>query len=343
MKVILGAIGVGLMVGLFFLRYTSVTSSQSIGASAFTADLSTPIKSQSLSQTWIVSADQAVALLNQEARLLDVRGMKRFKSRFPGAKPVRWQDFSRPQAPWRGNLLESDAVLTQKLQQLEIASDRPVVVVGDARAGWGEEGRIVWMLRTLGHDQAVWIDGGGRALKQALAQNPLQQSSSGNSLVKAQVKFQVNRRSDWLIQAEELRKGLDAEQTTTESFAVIDTREPREYAGRTPYGEQRGGHVPGAINIYFKDWLDEKGLLLPREVLLNQLAAQGITPETEVIAYCTGGIRSGWLVSVLVSLGFQAKNYAGSMWEWSALPVSEYPLVQGDQSRKINNWVIVER
>ena len=46
-----------------------------------------------------------------------------------------------------------------------------------------------------------------------------------------------------------------------------------------------------------------------------------------VISYCTGGIRSGWLVALLVDLNFPTpRNYAGSMWEWSASDPSTHPL-----------------
>ena len=41
----------------------------------------------------------------------------------------------------------------------------------------------------------------------------------------------------------------------------------------------------------------------------------------------SGGVRSAWLVVVLMDLSFaHARNYAGSMWEWSALPSDQYPL-----------------
>ncbi len=30
------------------------------------------------------------------------------------------------------------------------------------------------------------------------------------------------------------------------SFSIIDTREEREFEGSTPYGENRGGHIPKA-------------------------------------------------------------------------------------------------
>jgi thiosulfate/3-mercaptopyruvate sulfurtransferase len=108
---------------------------------------------------------------------------------------------------------------------------------------------------------------------------------------------------------------------------VIDTRSPGEFAGATPYGEQRGGHIPGAVHFYFKDLMDAKGYLLPRDQIISQLNRLGINYDTPIATYCTGGVRSAFFVSVLADLGFtNIKNYAGSMWEWSAATASSYPL-----------------
>jgi thiosulfate/3-mercaptopyruvate sulfurtransferase len=69
------------------------------------------------------------------------------------------------------------------------------------------------------------------------------------------------------------------------------------------------------------------GKLLPEAKLWKVLKSRGVTPDKQVVAYCTGGVRSAWLVAVLAELGYQnVANYAGSMWEWSAQSADEYPL-----------------
>lgn len=263
---------------------------------------------------WIVDATEAKQLIEQGATLLDTR---RFAlTRLQGAVYVNWQQFSPEHAITRGRLLEENALLTQKLQSLGISRQKPVVVFANPPSGWGEDGRIVWMLRTLGHSQTVMVDGGFEAL---LAANVPVQQRQDAAVVPGD--FVVSRNSAWEIQRDELRDHLGQN-----NMVVIDTREPREFAGKTPYGEQRGGHVPGAINLYFKQLLGEDGKLLSAQEIRAQLKDAGISPDTQVVVYCTGGIRSGWLASVLVTLGYQVRNYAGSMWEWSAGPADSYPL-----------------
>ncbi|MEG4144745.1 rhodanese-like domain-containing protein [Microcoleus sp. Pol12B5] len=270
-----------------------------------------------LANNWIVNADLAKQLLEQEATLLDARApILKWFCRLPPAIPVTWQEFSLSDFPHKGKIIENNTVLTQKLQAIGICQDKPVIVVADSVKGWGEEGRIVWMLRTLGHEKAVFVDGGYRALIKAginrvkAAKNP---PKTGD--------FVISRRSNWEIRRDELTAILGYE-----NLVIIDARERREYAGKTPYGEKRGGHIPGAVHLYYKQLMDRRGQLLTREEIVAIWQQKGVSQSTQIVSYCTGGIRSAWLTCVLTNMGFNAKNYAGSMWEWSASPADRYPL-----------------
>lgn len=273
-----------------------------------------PELTKSLEQRWIVSATEAKQLIEQGATLLDTR--KLALKRPQGAIYVDWRQFSPQEPATRGKLLDQEDVLTQRLQAMGISKQTPVVVFANPPAGWGEDGRIVWMLRTLGHSQVVMVDGGFEALVDVGV--PMQQ---GTTNAPEMGDFVVERNATWEIQQDQLQAELGKD-----NLAVIDTREAREFAGKTPYGEWRGGHVPGAINLYFKEFLGPDGKLLPSDAIRVKLEDSGITSDTQVVVYCTGGIRSGWLAAVLVTLDYQVKNYAGSMWEWSAAPADSYPL-----------------
>ena len=188
-----------------------------------------------------------------------------------------------------------------------------MIVAGDPATGWGENGRIVWMLRTLGHTQAVLVDGGYSALV-AVESSRIKQQNKGN--------FVVEKRDNWLINKEELKKLIKGG-----NVVIIDSRSPREYEGKSPYGETRGGHIPGAISLHYREFMDAQGKLRSREAILAELEAKGVSLGDQIVIYCTGGVRSAWLTVVLIDLGFNARNYAGSMWEWSAGDEEEYPLL----------------
>jgi thiosulfate/3-mercaptopyruvate sulfurtransferase len=285
-------------------------------AGALSFGLPQSAKAETLAASdWVIDAAQARALLAEGALLLDTRG-EDLRDALPvsGATAVAWQDFSNPDLPNKGQLLEDDAVLTEKLRALGVSMGTPVIAIADTANGWGEDGRVVWMLRTLGHENSYLIDGGVTALLAGgdLAVTPA--AVPGD--------FIVARTAAYEIKKEELVTLID-----NPDVVIIDTREPREYAGETPYGESRGGHIPGARHVFFKDLVGADGKIVEGEALKVRLADLGIGEDTEVVSYCTGGIRSGFVTAVLSSAGIKARNYAGSMWEWSAQDNASYPLV----------------
>ncbi len=262
---------------------------------------------------WIIGADQARALLADGAVLFDTRSDDQ-RSALPveGAVPVAWPAFTEPDLPDKGKLLSDDTVLTGKLQALGVLAGKPVVVIADSQNGWGEDGRIVWTLRSLGKADSFMVDGGVAAL---LADGPVTVAAATPG------DFIVARTDAYGITKEQLKADLGQP-----NLVILDTREPREYAGETPYGEARGGHVPGAQPLYYRDLVGENGKVLEGDALRARLDALGVGPDTTVVSYCTGGIRSGFVTAVLQTAGIDARNYAGSMWEWAAAPEADYPL-----------------
>lgn len=291
------SVGVGLVVA---------TSPAQVQAEAIPSDLAS---------RWVVDVPTAVSLIENGAVVLDTRDPSLKRSQpLENAQHVIWQDFTNEDAATKGRLLSDDAALTRKLQDLGISGNVPVVAVADSAQGWGEDGRIVWTLRTLGHKNAYLVDGGVAALTANGAPAIKEVTAPGD--------FVVDRTSEFEITKEELRSKIGSD-----DVVILDTREPREYTGSTPYGESRGGHVPGAKHIFYKDLVGENGHILPEDQLKAKLASLGVSEETEVVSYCTGGIRSGFVTAVLNDAGLKARNYAGSMWEWSAQSPEEYPLV----------------
>jgi thiosulfate/3-mercaptopyruvate sulfurtransferase len=296
---------------------------------------------QALATRWIVSPDEARWLVQQGATLLDARAdhLKRWGT-LQGAIAVTWQQFSHAEPASHGLLLSDDALLSQRLQQVGVWRDRPVVVVADPVQGWGEDGRMVWMLRSLGHSQAVMVDGGYEAI--AAAGLPVERTIRRAAPTPGD--FTIRRIPDWDIQREALRRLLtdafradasradaSTDSSASPSVVIIDVREEREFNGATPYGESRSGHIPGAVHLHYRDLLDDRGAVLPHAEILNVLRAKGISPDAQIVAYCTAGVRAGWFAAVLANAGLQVKNYAGSMLEWSSLPADAYPLTEGDR------------
>ncbi len=292
-------------------------------AQSLEGQITTAITPQALVQQWVVSPAEAKELIGQGATLLDAR-ISRLQQRgmLQGSIAVSWRQFSQTGRFEQGMLLRDQVQLAQALQDLGVSQDKPVVVVADPNRGWGEDGRIVWMLRTLGHSQAAVVDGGYEAL--VAVGMPTERSVRHRATEPGD--FVASRTANWEITQSELQQDLGKAETV-----IIDVREAREFKGATPYGEPRSGHIPGAVHFYYRDLLDENGRILPRQAILAKLQAQGISPDAEIVVYCTAGVRAGWFTTVLTNAGLRAKNYAGSMLEWANSPAKTAPLVTGDR------------
>ena len=114
--------------------------------------------------------------------------------------------------------------------------------------------------------------------------------------------------------------------TTKELNKLIDVRSPKEFTGEilappeypTEHA-QRGGHIPGALNIPWAQAVnDADGTFKSADQLKELYESKGITPDKEIIAYCRIGERSShtWFVLKYL-LGYSnVKNYDGSWTEW---------------------------
>ncbi|MCC2648538.1 MAG: cysA [Nitrososphaeraceae archaeon] len=80
---------------------------------------------------------------------------------------------------------------------------------------------------------------------------------------------------------------------------LIDVRSPKEFTGEilappeypTEHA-QRGGHIPGALNIPWSQAVSEDGTFKSAEELKKLYESKGITSNREVITYCRIGERS---------------------------------------------------
>jgi thiosulfate/3-mercaptopyruvate sulfurtransferase len=108
----------------------------------------------------------------------------------------------------------------------------------------------------------------------------------------------------------------------------VDVRSPEEYRGEKlapdhlPQEQsQVPGHIAGAANIPWVQAANDDGTFRSADELRELYAAQGITGDTEVIAYCRIGERSSHTWFALQELlGFRdVKNYDGSWTEYGSL------------------------
>lgn len=191
-----------------------------------------------------------------------------------------------------------------------ITPETLVVLVG-APAGMGPWG--FWWLRLFGHQPLRVLDGGRPAW--LAAGLPLTRDLPTHLATT----YPVPAPDPALrVEMATMRAALGQPGTV-----VVDVRSPDEYRGAWfvtgPPGEgERGGHMPGAIHLFYRQTFAKDGTLLPAESLRALYIAHGITPDQDVIAYCMVGQRAAhtWFVLRYLLRYPQVRNYDGSWNEW---------------------------
>jgi len=195
--------------------------------------------------------------------------------------------------------------------------DMKFVIYDDPSQPSGTAGWFFWLLEHLGCTDVHILDGGW---PKWLADGG--QKQTGIVRRPQTEKFVANVNERIVTQAPSIATKLKGR-----DLAIVDARTPEEFNGWQLYGEPRGGHVPGAVNINYESFYGRDMTVQEYKDVKSLLESHGITPDKEVAVYCLDGIRSGNVYFVLSLMGYQyCSNYDGSMYEWSrktSLPVEK--------------------
>lgn len=255
------------------------------------------------------------------AMILDARSRAAYdEGHLPHSLHTEWEEWTEQKpnffhwlfgtaAKW--GLVPSDTAKVQdKLRKLGLKQNQPVVVVGSPN-GWGEEGRIAWNLLYFGVDRVALLDGGfERWQREGL---PIETQSN-----------RPQRHGDFNVNLRPERRALleEVQSLVTHKHPLLDARTPEEFQGKKVSGQKRGGHLPGARLVPLKSLYQTHGQYID-EHQLQSLVGELPPP---VVTYCTGGVRSALLALLIEArLGQVAKNYDGSLWQWSSR--SDLPLI----------------
>ncbi len=210
--------------------------------------------------------------------------------------------------------------LVEVFRAAGVSNDSRVIVVGDPGL---HAARVFMTLDYLGHgDRTSVLDGGLAAWKAAgggVATEPA---------APARGDFEADVREDMLVTAEWIHERLDDPNVT-----LIDARPEDEYTGERPGRDfLRGGHIPGAYNLY---WQDLTGEDIPTLIDLAEVEARfeeaGAAKDGVVVSYCLIGMRASYTYMISRYLGYETKFYDASWNDWGRR--EDLPLVTGKARR----------
>ena len=258
-------------------------------------------------QPMLMTTDELDGILDRDdVVVVDVRSKMAFlaSGHISRAVAATWHEFSDPSSGIKG-LLDTDlGRLESKLGALGISRERQVFVYSNPFDNWGDEGRMYWMLTYLGHPNVRVLDGGWIKWSAEMRRFECGPAAPRAAVFKAQVNPSV------MTVKAEVRAIVGAPHPDT---VLADARTPEEYSGSVQQGIARGGHIPSAINVSWNQFFNPDGTVKPIGQIRAILEKEGLSPEKEVICYCTGGVRSAWLYFILKLAGYdRVKNYPGS-------------------------------
>ena len=109
-------------------------------------------------------------------------------------------------------------------------------------------------------------------------------------------------------------------------FKLIDFRSRDEYTGEQDR-DGKPGHIPGAVNIVWRDLVGpQQEVLASHEAIQQLVSATGIQRNDQIVAYCRLGMRAALGYLALQQAGYDVRLYDRSYAEWAR---RELPSVRG--------------
>lgn len=219
------------------------------------------------------------------------------------------QDLSGPKTGRNGrHPLPDPAALAARLAACGIGNHTQVIAYDDA--GGMFAARLWWMMRWLGHHRVAVLDGGLQAWgrdAQALTDVVPQARPASYSLCLHACRVDADTVLAHLGKPDML---------------IIDARSPDRFRGENETLDPVGGHIPGAINRFFRDNLDANGCFKQASVLREDFGTllAGLEPH-RIVHQCGSGITACHNLLAMEAAGLTGSRlYAGSWSEWCADP-----------------------
>jgi len=184
---------------------------------------------------------------------------------------------------------------------VRLGIDKNTVVVGYDDTNNRSAARLFYFLEFFGHDKVRVLDGGIKrwVAEGGTLETAVPQIRPGTATPKVKDKHTAT-----------------ADRLSKKKATVVDTRSPDEYSGKakTP---GRPGHIPGALNIDWRETLTPDGRFKTVPELQALFTSKGVSKNRETATYCNSGVRAAALYLALRVAGYsKARLYDGSWEDW---------------------------
>lgn len=205
-------------------------------------------------------------------------------------------------------MLPSPEKFASRCASLGIGDGNRIVVYDNSP--YATAARVWWMFNLFGQHMVKVLDGGFAKWR-----------AEGRSVESGVPAVRHRHFTVWkdaaLVADLEQMKGYVA----TKTRQVIDARSAARFMGTEPESRPgvRSGHMPGAINLPYKELFNADGTYKTGEALRSAFTSVGIDPDQPAVATCGSGVTASVVAFSLALLGVKSVPvYDGSWAEWGA-------------------------
>lgn len=233
------------------------------------------------------------------------------EAHIPGARFVHLdEDLSGPKTGRNGrHPLPHPLTFALRLGALGIDNGKQVVAYDSS--GGCYAARLWWMLRWVGQARVAVLDGGWQAWAAAghrtTAEPPEVQRTS----------YTLRPRPDFAVDAAYVTAHV-----SDSDVAIVDARSDDRFRGENESLDPVAGHIPGAVNRFFKLNLDAEGCFKSPETLKRELETLlGGRDSRDAVHQCGSGVTACHNLLAMEHAGLPGSRlYPGSWSEWISDP-----------------------
>jgi thiosulfate/3-mercaptopyruvate sulfurtransferase len=180
--------------------------------------------------------------------------------------------------------------------------------------------RLWWMLRRLGHESVLVLDGGwgawtrlGMPVEEAIPRYP-------------PTSYHAAVQQGGVIDRDELRRALG-------EVVLLDARAPERYEGITEPVDPIAGHIPTAVNAFHGGNVTADGHFKSPDNLRARFESLGARGDLPAVTYCGSGVTSCHNILAMHLAGLPEPTlYPGSWSDWST---EGYPVATGAEPGEV--------